>query len=611
MYSSVSGTGKTVSMLQLKSKLKEVNEVPVIVAYLGFNTELQLSDVESQYIKTHEQTGAKEVLARRLAAATIISSRNPDVVTKLPKYSTVYEGFEIPSVETSKGLIVKHTSATKDKPIYIVAGVDEIQLLNMAEQVGTGIGLGRLFLRILRGWQHEWHDKGIRLLPLGTGIAIDWTADPTTGLNVPLHGDDTTLISKNDFHELVEKVVDSLGDDEFSRRFSSGTSKETVVDLIAASYWPRVRLLEWWRDDMTAALRQRPSDSNAVQWVNWLCHWLRNEDFSCVEDQAAVPGKNDREGKIHCLFELSENSQNFSVIPDGYASQSLIRNLKVELKVPHLYEGLDVIKSLDPKEFILHDAYDFENLGFHTVGTAIHVGLHALRNKGITSACATPTQEKRLGLALWFQGKQAVTHQNGELCVPRILGRVDSTGSFNDFYPFETHEQTSFVPTVVSLLKQSANDFRPVYIRCGRRTCCDYLYFYVRLPQTGQAEFICNIDDAKHTNTDEQSGGESVTTADQKGLFDAVVKVHSAVNSAELVLGDVRLLFVSNRNSLANQKANSATSGHLKTAKQAAQKLFSQVELELLNKDTFEFGPFGDILAARRKKVGKRKLEDV
>lgn len=398
---------------------------------------------------------------------------------------------------------------------------------------------------------------------------------------------------------------------EFSSRFSSEASKETVVDLIAASYWPRVRLLEWWRDDMTAALTERPSDSNAVQWVNWLCHWLRNEDFSCVEDKAAIPGKDDREGKIHCFFELSENAQNFSVIPDGCASRSLIRNLKDQLPVPHLYKGLDVIKSLDPKKFILQDAYDFENLGFHAVGTAIHVGLHALRNRGITSACATPMQEKRLGLALWFQDREAVTHQKGELCVPRILGRVDSTGSYGDFYPVKAHEQRSFEPTVVSLLQQSANDFRPVYIRCGRRTCCDYLYFYVRLPQTGKAEFICNIDDAKHTNTNGQGGGESVTTADQKGLFDAAVKVYSAVNRAELVLGDVRLLFVSNRNSIANQKANSASSGHLKTAKQATQKLFSEVELELLNKDTFEFGPFGDILAARRKKVGKRKLEDV
>jgi hypothetical protein len=36
----------------------------------------------------------------------------------------------------------------------------------------------------------------------------------------------------------------------------------------------------------------------------------------------------------------------------------------------------------------------------------------------------------------------------------------------------------------------------------------------------------------------------------------------------------------------------------------AAEALFPMVRLKLLNKETFEFGPFGDILGARRKRVG-------
>lgn len=354
VYSSVSGTGKTVSMLQLKSSVKEVNGIKVIVAYLGFNTGLHVNKVEKEHIKQNGTEGAAEVLCRRLAAATIISDCNPDVVMQLPEYSTVYKGIEIPSVDTSKELLLRHTGATKNTPICIVAGVDEFQLVNMEllvqvesaqslEQASKSIGLGRLFLRILRRWQHEWHKNGIQLLPLGTGIAIDWSADPTTGLNIPLHGEDTTLISKNDFKKLAAKVVQGLGDDEFHKRFSSGTTKETVVDLITASYWPRVRLLEWWRDNKTEALTQQYGDSNAVQWPNWLCRWLRNESFSCVDDTAAVPGKGDSDGKIHCLFELSQNSQNFSVIPDGYSSHSLIQNLGQELPIPHLYRGLDII----------------------------------------------------------------------------------------------------------------------------------------------------------------------------------------------------------------------------------------------------------------------------
>ena len=74
-------------------------------------------------------------------------------------------------------------------------------------------------------------------------------------------------------------------------------------------------------------------------------------------------------------------------------------------------------------------------------------------------------------------------------------------------------------------------------------------------------------------------------------------------------MGDVRLHFVSNRNSLSEQKPNSQVCKELMKAKQAAQEKFPGVQLELLNKDTFEFGPFSDILAARRKKGGKRKAE--
>jgi hypothetical protein len=77
---------------------------------------------------------------------------------------------------------------------------------------------------------------------------MDWSADPATGSNLPLCGNDATLISKHDFHTLVEEVVDSLPDDDFSSWFSTNTSKETIVEFIAASYWPRVRLLQYWRD---------------------------------------------------------------------------------------------------------------------------------------------------------------------------------------------------------------------------------------------------------------------------------------------------------------------------------------------------------------------------
>ena len=47
----------------------------------------------------------------------------------------------------------------------------------------------------------------------------------------------------------------------------------------------------------------------------------------------------------------------FRVIPDGYTSSSLLRALKKDLNVPGLYVNLDVVKSLQPDEFMLTNAY--------------------------------------------------------------------------------------------------------------------------------------------------------------------------------------------------------------------------------------------------------------
>ena len=177
VYSSVSGRGKTVSMLHLKTSLWEsLPGMRVIVAYLGFNVSLFLNMEECEYIDEKKDVliGAEEVLAHRLAAATIISHENPQEVYKLPRYGKVFDGHQIPSVMESMSLILECTKATPENPIYIVAGVDEVQLLNRKgiDDGSTRVGLGQLFLCILHQWQSEWYMKGIRLLPLGWALPL-------------------------------------------------------------------------------------------------------------------------------------------------------------------------------------------------------------------------------------------------------------------------------------------------------------------------------------------------------------------------------------------------------------------------------------------------------
>ena len=126
------------------------------------------------------------------------------------------------------------------------------------------------------------------------------------------------------------------------------------------------------------------------------------------------------------------------------------------------------------------------------------------------------------------------------------------------------------------------------------------------------AELICNICDAKHTNNVEEGGLKNcITTNDQVGLFWAVQRVHYAVKNANLVLGNVRLLFVTNRDKLAKPNAESRAFKRLTAARQAAHNIFPEVQLELLNKASFEFGPFSDILMARRKKESIKATPDI
>ena len=609
VYSSVSGTGKTVALLELKEKLKNEEKiqnmnVKVVLAFLGFNSCLQLVEKEEEHILETSppsyETRASQVLARRLAASTIISMNNPDEISRLP-HQNMYDRYDIPSVAQSKKLLVTKTKATSEDPVCIVVCVDEIQLLNKKKVPSAEVPLGRLFLRILRNLQQQWYNDGLRILPVGTGIAIDWTTDATTGENIAIHGGDSTLISRVDFKNIVEKAIDHLEQNgKFDDIFGRGAQKETVIDSVFSAYWPRVRLVEHLKNGNLESIVSSDRGEDDENWLTWLSSWLRDEDISMYE--GPIPGKDDPEGKIIPLFTLSLVDKYFRVIPDGFTSSLMIRSLKTALPVPDLYGGLDILKNLTPDTFILKNEQAFEELGFHTVGTAIHVGLYAIGNKVgvIDSDKATKDQMKRLGPSLWFLENSAVTHRDNEILVPIVLGRVRTSLSDNssDYYPFTNRDQSTFDENVINELKRG----RPVYIRCGRQTKCDYLFFY----HCGEnnSELICMIADAKYSFEGDK---QSISTNEQAKLFDALNKVNDAMEAADLQLKATRLVFVSNKTKLAEPKLKgkdgpSDAAEKFNKSKESAQKKF-KVELEILNKENFEFGPYSGILFATRNKT--------
>lgn len=614
VYSSVSGTGKTVSMLVLKEKLKDDKKRTIVVAYLGFNSCLKLTEAERWHIIQFGTFGAEQVLARRLAASTIISKLNPSVVTILPKAERVYKDFVIPNVEYSKKILLEGTGATKDNPLYVVAGLDEVQMLNETtledpQEKTKRLGLGKYFLRVLREWQAEWYSLGIRLLPLGTGISLDWAANPTVGFNLPLHGgEDTTLISKPDFKIIVQKLVDWLnqrGNQSLLTRLvgRSNPDMETLVDLMSASYWPRLRLLEFIKRDRLDLLEQRNQDTNSENWLVWFCRWLQDGSFvvDAPEDRELAP--RGQEGKIHTLFQLTAGPLKFSVIPDGYTSSSLVENLNRGLPVDGLYDGLNVIKTMLPTSF-LPDATDFEALGFHTLGAAIHVGLYALKTWKNRPAEMTPTHKKRLGVAHWFISQQAKTHDTTEaILAPRIRGPTSTlSGDVGALFPFSTQDQDEFSASISQALLECKEDKRPLYVRGGKQAKCDYYYFYWEL--TSVNGLICMLGDAKHT----ESGSNNIGATYQEQLFTALVCVQRAISamnkdstSAEqLVLKAVRLVFVSNKTALSTSNTMA-----LVQAKQAAERVLPGVYLEVLNKENFQFGTFSDILGSQRANKAK------
>ena len=180
-----------------------------------------------------------------------------------------------------------------------------------------------------------------------------------------------------------------------------------------------------------------------------------------------------------------------------------------------------------------------------------------------------------------------------------VLGKATSLSRENgDFFPFEEVKQTKFVKDVLEALCGAMKDApRPVYIRCGRRAVCDYLFFYsCRSSQSKTAQFICMIADAKHSCKNDTS----ISTADQKQLFKALSCVDEAMKAAKLSLKAVRLVFVTNKMQFSSSHSGSNAAEELKRHKEHAEILFPDLKQEILNKECFDFGPFSDILPAKR-----------
>ena len=189
VVASSAGVGKTRGMLELRSSLpnllREEDKIDDVFffGYAGFNTGLGLSDGEELHATT--QTNAKDILARRVLGS-VVTSFQAESSVHLPGFESLYGNRKLPSSDESLKMLESFVNERKNDPekiSVVTVGIDEVQLLDEVKVTldfpSKSVGLGRLFLRILRDWQVQYWGKNILILPVGTGITIDFTFDPT------------------------------------------------------------------------------------------------------------------------------------------------------------------------------------------------------------------------------------------------------------------------------------------------------------------------------------------------------------------------------------------------------------------------------------------------
>uniref|UniRef100_A0A0G4GQ84 Uncharacterized protein n=1 Tax=Chromera velia CCMP2878 TaxID=1169474 RepID=A0A0G4GQ84_9ALVE len=345
---------------------------------------------------------AQRVLARRLLGAAVLSKLRPEAVTQLPSYENVYAGRNFPEVDECKEMIRTFFNASAQNRVAIVAGVDELQLLDAQVNIG-GKGLGHLFLRWLRQWQVQWFKTGICLLPVGTGVLLRFPSeDPTDGRNIPIENkkadSDAVLIKRADFKEIVRETLD---DETFSqqRRGLGEVSTDAAAEQITAVWYPRLRLLEWWRRGVD--LSTITDDGNASKWSLWMQKWMLNENL-WMQKKEDLPGHPN--GPIQASFQMVYRSPGSAVqvIPDGYNAGSILKALENDLPAPFLYDTIKrmVPRSMKPTEFIAaaDDHRAFEDFGFGVLGIAIHLGMNVLTKQSMRFG--RPTSREARGTRL-------------------------------------------------------------------------------------------------------------------------------------------------------------------------------------------------------------------
>lgn len=596
-FTAVSGSGKTVASLKLRDAMPtldamiggELKHPPVTVAYLGFNTSMSLLGDEKRLIEHYGADAAEPVLMRRLlmatSAAVVVKERGFPFAT-IPSNAQLVQRAKYPKSEVCPEILAGVLGASAKAPHVLIAIVDEAQILDTNFDIRLKketIGLGRYFMRTLRDFQETMRGVGIHLLPLATGISLNFedgieSSDQTKVLDL----DALTHLSRDEFTRLTwlrlsfAPIAASIPQGVLN----AAEERERSAMIISAACWPRIRVM----NDVTSAdeggTAAKPTDSSL--WLEWMSRWMQRRRFTKGADTKFLPPEH-REGKFQQAF-IMHGDDEFEIIPDGFNANAIAGSLVEVLPFDeHLVNDKQKIAAVLELKMNLQSLLcvghtTFEHVGFATAAMALRVGMHALTPINAPHRL----HDSRLGLAAWFLVQRAVKN-----CAlqPLILNFEGDERSAQ--LPFLEDERKGFDmgPSCGVALENAASQRRPIYIRSATKCRFDYAFMY---PHTTDGSYIVLIVDAKHTITVEGR----IKTRDQQQMYCAAKDLLNALRNVGVAVSALRLMHLTNREKVDNPQLPPSIDPEVA-------RLIKGQGIEQLNRDTFEFEPWTGLLFAK------------
>eukprot|EP00300_Choanocystis_sp_HF-7_P015000 c18902_g1_i1.p1 GENE.c18902_g1_i1~~c18902_g1_i1.p1 ORF type:complete len:618 (+),score=92.05 c18902_g1_i1:500-2353(+) len=550
VFSTVSGGGKTRAILEMPNSY-----------YLGGSNQLAFNEDEMDFGK-ESANNATLVLLRRLWMMILFRKSHPNLPRCATPQGRILSGVPMFDMDEMIHAIIAEVAGLKLP--YIVAGLDEVQLLDECRMVvGRGhIGMGRCFLRCLRSLQ-IYFKPFFLLVPLGTGIIPSFESTGPLGTKVEISDTNALLLDSDSFKTLVETYVvpNKFEVDEVTRPadWESG-GRQRVIDFISVIFWPRVR----------DVLTMRPAKVTSVN--------IGIDPLEVMKSYLArTPLRTDAETALRTLpaFVYTGECQ-VSVFPEARSAKQIACALQSLLsmnetwlslldRLPHI-EQTSVLDNLDR----LSSSTSFERSGFAIV--AVYILLHRLFELALPKSLAEIN-------SFFFESTK--------------INSVTELRLKAEYNPFKDKTKATLLPDFVKSLRHRV----PLIAHCGddNNSPFDYLFLF---PHPDGSSWNALIGDAKKYT----SG--NVPTEKVNSVLQGMLAFCKAMSKIGQPVAKV-VPFI-----LCESRISVPTPGH-QTERARLLEQMCATSVVTLSKETFQFLPWTQILYTLQPTLPQNSTEDV